>query len=44
MVFCTTKNLKTLEKKIIYYDPNKAKFELTQLEPNTIATHRIYDI
>lgn len=25
-------------KKFIYYDPNKAKFELTQLEPDTIAT------
>ncbi|WP_327857972.1 hypothetical protein [Acinetobacter guillouiae] len=24
-------------KKFIYYDPNKAKFELTQLEPDTIA-------
>lgn len=25
-------------KKFIYYDTNKAKFELTQLEPDTIAT------
>lgn len=25
-------------KKFTYYDPNKAKFELTQLEPETIAT------